>query len=291
MEQFTGEVIGLIYLWTNLKNGKKYVGKATNVTLDEKYEWYVKQVSKTDTTSNRIIYRALLKHGFDNFKFEQIDRADTNEELNEKEIYWISELKTLTTQNGYNLTAGGDGGLNFVPFVREKISKGVSEHWATPDSSYRKAMERRLNANGGILMPLSDEQFKDRTKKIVESKTKNGTLHASHVCTEEHKQLMSEIMKEKYATGELTVSDERKEISRQNMIALNKSRKGVEKTDEHKRKIGESNKGKTRDEEARKKISDKNKQRFADPAQREAQSKRIKAYYERKRLEKLAASV
>lgn len=56
-------------------------------------------------------YRAVRKYGTENFYIEQIDEATTQEELDEKELYWINKLDTVN--NGYNTKAvkgkcGGD---------------------------------------------------------------------------------------------------------------------------------------------------------------------------------------
>ena len=56
-------------------------------------------------------YRAVRKYGTENFYIEEIDRATTQEELDEKELYWINKLDAVN--NGYNTKSvkgkcGGD---------------------------------------------------------------------------------------------------------------------------------------------------------------------------------------
>ena len=53
-----------IYLWTNLINGKKYVGKSENI---QKRKRSYKDEIKKD--SSRYIIKAMKKHGLENFKF------------------------------------------------------------------------------------------------------------------------------------------------------------------------------------------------------------------------------
>lgn len=50
---------------------------------------------------------AIRKYGEDAFTWEIIDTAMTEDELNEKEKYWISSHDSFN--NGYNMTEGGDG--------------------------------------------------------------------------------------------------------------------------------------------------------------------------------------
>lgn len=55
---------------------------------------------------------AIRKYGWDNFDFEIIEEIDESfgrDYLNEREIYFINYYQSLVTQNGYNLTKGGDG--------------------------------------------------------------------------------------------------------------------------------------------------------------------------------------
>ena len=56
-------------------------------------------------------YRAVRKYGIENFYIEQIDTANTQGELDEKELYWINKLDSVKI--GYNSKAykgkcGGD---------------------------------------------------------------------------------------------------------------------------------------------------------------------------------------
>src|SRR5699024_5423919 len=60
-----------------------------------------------------IFARAIKKYGTGNFKWEIIDTAITQEELNLKEIYWIQQLNSLVDfGEGYNCSAGGFGGAH-----------------------------------------------------------------------------------------------------------------------------------------------------------------------------------
>lgn len=87
----------IIYKTTNKINGKIYVGKdARN--------------RQTYLGSGIILRRAIAKYGKENFIKEVIDRCQTLDELAEKEIFWIEQLKSNDPKIGYNLTNGGDGG-------------------------------------------------------------------------------------------------------------------------------------------------------------------------------------
>lgn len=112
-----------IYKITNLVNGKVYIGQ-TITTIQKRF---LKHCSSTDT----LISRAIHKYGVEKFKVEQIDQAETREELDDKERYWI-KLYNSQLPNGYNLEGGGTRNKEISPFTREKLRechKGEKAPW------------------------------------------------------------------------------------------------------------------------------------------------------------------
>lgn len=88
-----------IYKIENLITHKKYIGQS----IDIKKRWaYHKSMYKYLTHSQ--IYASMRKHGIENFSFEIIEECP-QEQLNEREIYWIEYYDTY--KNGYNSTLGG----------------------------------------------------------------------------------------------------------------------------------------------------------------------------------------
>lgn len=94
----------IIYTFKNKTNGKMYVGQTCR-SLEERVGEHLRH-SKT------AISKALIKYGIENFECEVIDTAETMDELNDKEVYWISKLETLAP-NGYNLCLGGGNTLGY----------------------------------------------------------------------------------------------------------------------------------------------------------------------------------
>jgi hypothetical protein len=89
---------GYIYKTTNLINGLIYVGqhKAT------KFE------PNRYMGSGNNIKAAIKEFGKENFKCELLDTAETLEELNSKEEYWVDELQSRNPAIGYNVKKGGE---------------------------------------------------------------------------------------------------------------------------------------------------------------------------------------
>jgi group I intron endonuclease len=97
-------IYGIIYIITNLINGKQYVGQTTK-TEKERFNTHVKASRLKKPT--KLISKAIKKYKKESFKVEKIDSAKTKEELNIKEKYWIKKINTLMP-NGYNMTEDGD---------------------------------------------------------------------------------------------------------------------------------------------------------------------------------------
>lgn len=100
-----------VYKITNKINGKIYIGKSKNIAI--RFAKHIK-IAETFLESDnhfQAIHGAIKKYGKENFILDTIEVCDENN-INEKEIYWISFLKTQDKIYGYNLTSGGDGATN-----------------------------------------------------------------------------------------------------------------------------------------------------------------------------------
>ena len=82
-------------------NGKIYVGQ-TKSDLLKRFRYHCYKYSGCCALVN-----AIKKYGRDNFTIEQIDVANSQNELDEKERYWITVLNSIVP-NGYNLKSGGN---------------------------------------------------------------------------------------------------------------------------------------------------------------------------------------
>lgn len=81
-----------IYKITNKINNKIYIGKVYNKTIYDRFNRHIKSAS---SKSKSYIGRAIAKYGGENFVIEEIDKANSLEELNNKEIYWINIIILL----------------------------------------------------------------------------------------------------------------------------------------------------------------------------------------------------
>lgn len=105
----TGKYEGFIYVITNNVNGKQYVGQ-TKTTIEHRFGQHI---SNSKKKRNDVIYKAIRKYGKENFnvneicKLEFTDKNKLQNELNEKEIFYIAKYNTLIPY-GYNILVGGN---------------------------------------------------------------------------------------------------------------------------------------------------------------------------------------
>ncbi len=163
----------VVYKTTNLVNGKIYVGK------DSKNK-------PTYLGSGMILKQAIEKYGKENFKKEILEYCSDLEILEEREIYWISELNSI--EDGYNITIGGTGGdtktnnpipnnsgfpKGHVPW--NKGTKGICKAWNKGKIGYMGA--NKTSYKSGEEHPFYGKKRDPKIyEKIISTRKKNGNI-------------------------------------------------------------------------------------------------------------------
>lgn len=93
----------VVYLITNTKNKWLYFGATTRPLL---VRWK-EHLNSARRGENKRLYRAMRRHGIENFEIRAIAKAETQEKLLEIEKDLIN--KNNTYWFGYNDTQGGKG--------------------------------------------------------------------------------------------------------------------------------------------------------------------------------------
>ena len=184
-----GEIIvGFIYKITNLINNKIYIGQTLR-TLEKRISEYKKSLLNK-VFFNKYLYNSFNKYGFDNFKFEVIDTASSIDELNQKEIKYISEFNSTNKNIGYNLELGGRNSLP-SPETLEKMSKshtGIkqTDNWIKKrihekgSDNAKKYGRKKTDEDKKRLSEISPkywlgkERDEETRRKISETKKRNG---------------------------------------------------------------------------------------------------------------------
>lgn len=136
--------MGVIYVITNKKNGKKYVG-LDRTDFQRRWKDHLRHAC---SDAVQLIDRKIAEYGAENFTYEEIFRAVELEELKESEKEHIRKLGTFVEYgNGYNRTLGGDGCEGFK-MPSEKVHRGSGHYMfgrkQSPESNQKRsdAMKR-----------------------------------------------------------------------------------------------------------------------------------------------------
>jgi group I intron endonuclease len=159
----------VIYKTTNLVNDKIYIGQDKNNNPN-----YL--------GSGKKLKRAIKKYGKNNFLKEVIEICDSEELLNEREIFWISYYKSTDRKTGYNISDGSKEGDRRLGY-NSLIKKGRYKTWL---EKYGKEEADRKH-----------HEWKQKISDYQKIKMLNGWSH-----TEEVRKKISEAQKGKILTQE-----------------------------------------------------------------------------------------
>lgn len=138
----------IIYKITNKLNGKMYIGQTVQ-KLTDRWSDHSRPCIGRHKNGSAIAY-AIQKYGKDNFILEQIDTAESLEELNTKEVTYIKALNTLAP-NGYNLELGGESKV-----CHEDTKAKISATMKTKPKDALFGGKRQVGAPKG--RPVSEER-------------------------------------------------------------------------------------------------------------------------------------
>ena len=168
---------GIIYRAYN-SEGKSYIGQTVKTLEQRKYGHW------SNRKDGKAFHNALLDKGLDAFKWEVLEDNIPEDELNDREIYWIDKFNSY--ENGYNSDRGG----HLVPRkITVNNKNALGKKWKLDDDT-KAAMKK----------PKSEEHKKNISKgqkgiPKSEETRKKMSIAAKKRCTKER---MSEIGKMKH---------------------------------------------------------------------------------------------
>ena len=133
-----------IYLIENTINKKVYVGSSNDIA--NRFRCHRFHL-KNGTHGNSYLQNSFNKYGEEAFSFTILEYCDV-EKLQESEIFWMTEKKSLRSQEGYNLSTEVDAprrGYKMTEEEKEAIKSNplLKAHW--------KSNEKEIFA-----MPIDD---------------------------------------------------------------------------------------------------------------------------------------
>lgn len=126
----------LIYKWTNLVNGKIYIGQ-TSMTLEKRTRLHV---NNARAGSQSALHNAIRKYNPASFKVEAIYSCFDENELNKAETMFINDYACLSPK-GYNLKPGGYD-QKWHPEMKQKASKSALKRIAADNGKQIKEFQK-----------------------------------------------------------------------------------------------------------------------------------------------------
>lgn len=103
-------IYGVVYCGINTRNDKRYIGQTIRGLNTRKREHIAQSYSGSDLA----FHQAIRKYGEEQFEWMVLDEACSQEELDDKECYWIEHYNTYY-DGGYNMALGGQFNLSDDP--------------------------------------------------------------------------------------------------------------------------------------------------------------------------------
>lgn len=157
------EIICGIYCIENIVNGNKYIGQSKDCHkrwAKHKYEF------KKGNHKNKHLQNSYDKYGLDSFSFYLLESC-LFEELDDKEIFYIKELKTFNCETGYNMDGGGSKNKIISDETRKLISeKGIGRKCS--EETKKKISDSRI----GEKHWMKGKHLTDEHKKKMSDSTK-----------------------------------------------------------------------------------------------------------------------
>lgn len=178
-----------IYLTTNLKNGKQYIGDHSTDRIFDNY-----------LGSGRPYFQnALKEYGRENFKREILEFFETKEEAFKAQERYIVECNTLVP-NGYNISPTGGHNTRGCWSEESKkkmadLKRGKKLSEETKKKISKSSKGKKLSEETILKMSSSHKGLKvlNETKEKI-SKGMKG-VHLGKKLTDEHKKNISKSMK------------------------------------------------------------------------------------------------
>lgn len=116
---------GVVYCITQKSTGRVYIGQTIQSVKDR---W----VSHKSNGYCVVLHRSIKKYGENDFQIEVIDRADSKEELDALEAFYIALCGSTNRALGFNLRHGGSFGKHSIE-SKQKMSVSVRKAYENPE--------------------------------------------------------------------------------------------------------------------------------------------------------------
>lgn len=179
-----------IYKYTNIKNGKVYIGQTTK-SLHERAGY-----NGSNYKESRRFYSAIKKYSWDSFVPEILATTDDSYYADEEERRYINIYSSYNPEFGYNIEYGGVNSFNVGDETKSIISDNAKVRYRdkTKNPMFGKthsaeSKKKMSECKSGNKNPMYGTKWNDNQKALCGTKGKKLNL------TEEHRESLRLNMK------------------------------------------------------------------------------------------------
>ena len=159
-------------------NKKVYIGRS--IRLRERYTHHLLHL-RSGKHGNPYLQASFDKHGESCFLYGIIEFAP-QEELHERELYWINQFKSDDDKHGYNMVMAGNNIGSLSVAHRKKISEALmGRKGKTPSAEVRAKISAALKKQSDILRArATGVPCRDETRKKIAATLSGRRLSDEH---------------------------------------------------------------------------------------------------------------
>ena len=151
--------MGIIYCYTNLQNGKQYIGQTINPEQRKK-QHYSSAFNPNDKDYDAVIHRAFRKYGYENFEYKIL--AESIEDINILNLLENYYIQTLNTK---------------IPFGYNVIDGGANASKPTSDETKEKLMRAKMELSEEEIIQIREAYARKESPKAYYDKHYKGQMH------------------------------------------------------------------------------------------------------------------
>ena len=161
---------GYIYCTTNIINNKKYIGKKVSSKFNPKY-----------LGSGILITNAITKYGTDKFIVELLEWCSSNDDLNNREKYYINKFNAYKSDVFYNIAMGGEGGNTYAGKTEEELIE-IKRKISNANKGERNGNKGQYK---GVLNSMYGKKHSMDTRLKISESLKKNNYNRSHAWTDD----------------------------------------------------------------------------------------------------------
>lgn len=142
-----------IYAIRGKYNDFHLVGQ-TQQPINERWSQHRQKLRK-NKHDNPYLQNSFNKHGEHEFVFVFIEECSDPTQIDNRERFWINQLQSMKTHNGWNLREGGAYGL-YSPELRKKVSDGIRASSLAKASREARAKTYTLKSPEGNIITFTN---------------------------------------------------------------------------------------------------------------------------------------